>query len=373
MATILLLCEYPTLCGGERSMLSTLNGVRAAGFRVMVAAPPSGSLARSLAAMAVVHLPFSTVEPGGRRRGQAALRNEIAHLLRRCRPDLLHANSLAMGRLSGPVAAEACVASVAHLRDIVRLSRQAVADLNRHRRLLAVSGAARQYHLAGGLDTEKTRVLYNGVDLVQFQPQRPTGHIHRELGLTPDTRLVGMIGQICLRKGHDVFTEAAEAVSARLGDVHFLIAGQCNSRKAESVEFNARLHAASTQGPLAGRLHLLGERDDVGRLLRELTLLVHSARQEPLGRVLLEGAAAGAAIVATDVGGTREIFPPGSGAAQLVCPGNAPALAEAMDGLLRDGDRCRALGRAARARAEAAFGIERAMAGLVRHYQELCR
>ena len=33
MREIFLLCEYPTLNGGERSMLATLDGVRAAGFR----------------------------------------------------------------------------------------------------------------------------------------------------------------------------------------------------------------------------------------------------------------------------------------------------------------------------------------------------
>ena len=59
--------------------------------------------------------------------------------LNRHRPALLHANSLAMGRLSGPVAAELALPSLSHLRDIVTLSRQAIADLNCHTRLLAVS------------------------------------------------------------------------------------------------------------------------------------------------------------------------------------------------------------------------------------------
>ena len=99
---------------------------------------------------------------------------------------LLHANSLAMGRLSGPVAAELGLPSVSHLRDIIRLSSQAVADLNCHARLLAVSQATRDFHVAAGLAAEKLHVVYNGVDLEEFRPRSPTGYLHRELGLPPE-------------------------------------------------------------------------------------------------------------------------------------------------------------------------------------------
>src|SRR5208283_4229615 len=110
-------------------------------------------------------------------------RRRLAEILLRQRGTLLHANSLAMGRLSGPVAAEASLPSLSHLRDIVTLSRQAVADLNRHRRLLAVSAATRQFHVAQGLAGEKTFVLYNGIDLEQIRPRAPTGYLHEQLGL----------------------------------------------------------------------------------------------------------------------------------------------------------------------------------------------
>ena len=136
-----------------------------------------------------------------------------------------------MGRLSGPVAADCGLPSIAHLRDIIRLSAQAVADLNRHRRLLAVSAATREFHVAGGLDAEKTRVLYNGVDLGEFRPRPPTGYIHREIGLPPDALLIGTIGQIGLRKGQDTLLEAAAVVAERCSAAHFLIIGERNSDK----------------------------------------------------------------------------------------------------------------------------------------------
>jgi len=130
MPRVLLLCEYATLSGGERSMLSTLDGVRAAGFTPAVIAPPKGPLADVLRARDVEVLPLPSRDASGRSLSQDGLRAELARLLHRRGADLLHANSLAMGRLSGPVAAELQLPSIAHLRDIVRLSRQAIADLN---------------------------------------------------------------------------------------------------------------------------------------------------------------------------------------------------------------------------------------------------
>jgi len=122
---------------------------------------------------------------------------------------------------------------------------------------------------------------------------------------------------------------------------------------------------------LRGHVHFLGVRSDVDRLLNEFTLLAHPARQEPLGRVLLEAAAAGVPVVATDVGGTREIFPPETGSACLVPPDDSAALAAAVGRLLKDADRRTAMGLAARLRAEQAFAAERAAEALAGHYEEL--
>lgn len=367
MPTVLLLCEFATLNGGERSMLSTLDGVRAAGVDVAVAAPTDGLLADELRRRGIDVIGFCARDEQGRRQPQAGLRAELAAIICRRRPDLLHANSLAMGRLSGPVCRDAGLPSLAHLRDIINLSSQAVADLNCHTRLLAVSQATRDFHVAASLAAEKVHVLYNGVDLERFRPRPPCGYLHRELGLLPAAQLIGTIGQIGLRKGQDMLVRAAGHLAKPLPAAHWLIVGERFSDKEESRQFEADLHAAGV-GPLAGRLHFLGYRNDVDRLMSELTVLVHPARQEPLGRVLLEAAASGVAVVATDVGGTREIFPPESQSARLVPPDDPAALAAAILEVMSDDALLHSLGAAARCRAEEAFDVLHATAGLVQHY-----
>ena len=121
---------------------------------------------------------------------------------------------------------------------------------------------------------------------------------------------------------------------------------------------------------LGDRLHCVGYRDDVERLLNEADLLVHPAKQEPLGRVLLEAGAAGLPIVATAVGGTEEIVSDGV-SARLVTPGDAERLAEAIVELAGDEVKRRRFAAAARKRIVRKFDAETAAAGLCEVWRQL--
>ncbi len=368
MLRVLVLCEHPTVLGGERSWLATVDAVRAAGISITVAAPSKGPLAEVCRQAEMDLIPFDSLDEQGRRLDQTQRRELLETSIRRFRPGLVHANSLSMGRLVGPVARSLGIPSIAHLRDIIRLSARAMADLNENGRLLAVSKATADYHVAGGLDPEKTFVLYNGVDLKQFQPRASTGFLHRELGLSPEARLVGTVGQIGLRKGHDVLLDAAVEVCRKNEGVHFALVGQRWSTKEESRRFEAALREKAAE--TGGRFHFLGVREDVAKLMNEWTLLAHPARQEPLGRVLLEAAASGLPVVATDVGGTAEIFPPETESARLIPPDDPTALARAIETVLENPDEQARLARAARQQAETQFDARRSSAGLIDHYRQ---
>jgi glycosyltransferase involved in cell wall biosynthesis len=371
MPRLLILCEYPTLLGGERSMLSTLPAVLAAGFEVHVAAPPGGPLAAAIGESGATNADWTTAGERGVRRPLDELRADLLKLIRRIEPDLVHANSLSMARIAGPVAVSAGVPSIGHLRDIIKVSEQVVVDLNCHTRLIAVSQATRDYHVAQGLDAAKCIAIHNGVDMDAFRPRPATGYLHRELRLPPRARLIATIGQIGLRKATDVVLAAAFQIADRLPDVHWLIVGERTSEKDESIEFERQLHDTAAKPPLVGRVHFLGQRDDAATLLKECSILVHAARQEPLSRVLLEAAASGVPVVATGVGGTREIFPTEADGGLLVPADNHDALAQAIVALCNNDNRRMTLGHAGRRRAETAFDVRAAAARLLDEYQSL--
>jgi len=345
---ILLLCEFPQVNGGENSMLATFPALLAAGLLPVVAGPAESPLQRRVEQAGAEFVPFGT-----EKQGQAAGREELAALCRRITPDLLHANSLSMARLAGPVMLELPTPSIGHLRDILKLSRKAREDVAQHDLILCVSDATRQAHLNWGLAPKRIEVLHNGVDLAQFSP-RPSE-------VTSELPRLGTVGQISLRKGMDVLAAAMEKIES---PCELLVAGERHGEKEETVQVEQTILAAK-------KTRCIGRCETMPDFLRSLTVYVHPARQEPLGRVLLEAAATGLPIVATNVGGTAEIFPPESNAAILVEPDDPAAIATQVERLLSDVQLRNTLAHNARKRMEESFSIEHAAAGLLQHYQAL--
>lgn len=368
---VLWICEYARLNGAERSLLATLPGLRDAGFEIVAVAPQTGPLAEELDRAGVDLVPVCWHDNAGRRKPLADIRDELDRYIRASAPDLVHANSLSMARIVGPVVERLGIASVGHIRDIVGLSRTAMGDVNRNDRLLCVSAATRDFHITQGLDEGRAHVLFNGVDLDRFAPREPTGWLHAELGIDPDAAIITTIGQIGARKGQDVLVAALPGIVAAVPAVQLVVVGERCSQKDEAVAYERSLHETLDRAGLADRVHFVGVRKDVERILGETTVLVHAARQEPLGRVLLEAAAAGGAIVATDVGGTAEIFAGTESSAILVPEDDPQRLSDEVARLLQNDDERQRLSAAARRQAETAFDHREAARGLAAHYAAL--
>lgn len=249
-----------------------------------------------------------------------------------------------------------------HIRDIIKLSRQTIEDLNCHSFLACVSCATKEYHVKQGLDEKKATVLYNGVDLSVFYPSQKN-KINVPLK-------VGTAGQISLRKGMDVFFQTAEILEQRGIQLQYEIAGSRQSNKQETIELENKLIHSAAAFP-DNRFSLKGQLPELAHWLRSLDIYVHTARQEPLGRVLLEAAATGLPVVATDVGGTKEIFcqtDSNSPCALLIPPDDAYAAALAIEQLTLNVDLRKRLGTQARETAVTRFSIQRASENLLNAY-----
>lgn len=371
MKRIALLFEFGSLNGGEHSMLAVLSRLHGKTFHFTACCPPESLLQSALEQIGIVCHPVLFHDNHRQRLSREAIAAQIIPVITSGDFDLLHANSLSMSRLTGALADQIPVPCSGHLRDIIKLSRAAIHDLNQNQRLAAVSAATREFHIGRGLDPTRVTVCYNGVDVEHFQPRPATGALKQELGLDPETQLCLTIGQIGLRKGQDVLAEAALKL-AEQGDqrTHFLLVGERHSQKQESIEFDQALNVAFERPGLNNRLHRLGYREEIHWLMNEADLLVHPAKQEPLGRVLLEAIASGLPIVATDVGGTKEIVTH-EVSALLVPPGNADLLADAISRMGNDSDLSQTLTQAARLRALEQFTSEQAGERLTAFWQQL--
>jgi glycosyltransferase involved in cell wall biosynthesis len=172
--------------------------------------------------------------------------------------------------------------------------------------------------------------------------------------------VIGMVAQLIPRKGHRHLLAALPAVFARHPDAQVVLLGRGPLLEA--------LHAAIDAHGWQGRVRLLGFRDDLPRLLPCLDLLVHPAEREGLGVSLLQAAACGVPIVASAAGGMPEAVRDNG---LLVPPGDVPALASAMTGLLDDPARRTQMGLAGRRLMEQAFSVAAMVAGNVAVYHRL--
>lgn len=339
MIRVALVCEFENLNGAERSLLAAVDRLSGVTVQFSVVCPPHGLLTNAFVRRNIPVYPLEWKDSVGKTISMEERRARFADVMTHIQGDpktavdLVHANSLSSSRMTGPVCRQAGISSIGHIRDIVRLNRQVIADLNDHAAILCVSEATLQYHREQGLDAKKSYVAYNGIDTRVFYPRWPIPLQGREIieeetpfllpnYPSPDPLRIGMAGQISLRKGMDVLLEAMERLAAKraagnaraTAPLILEIAGSRQSEKAETALLEERIRAKAerinqNQGEHGVLVRFLGQLDSLPDWLRSLDVYVHAARQEPLGRVLLEAAATGTPVVATNVGGTAEIFP----------------------------------------------------------------
>lgn len=332
---VLLFFEYATLNGGEFSLLALLETLGQTEFEFVAAAPASGMLTGRLEQCGIQVLPLTLRDTHGHKRPIEQINSDLLELIRHVSPDLIHSNSLSMGRMMGRIASQLSIPCTSHLRDIIRLNKTTVSDLNRNAGLIAVSNATKQFHLAQGISSDKVQIIYNGVNTKRFHPNPPSGILKKELGLSESSVLIANIGQICLRKGQTVLAQAAVSLAEEFPDANYLFIGKRYSQKPESVSYENTLQLLFREGGIENRLFCLGFREDIPVILNEIDLLVHAAHQEPLGRVLLEAAFCSRPIVATDVGGTTEILTD-QVSALVVPPDDTEVLITAIQRMLTD-------------------------------------
>ncbi len=356
---ILLFFEYGTLNGGEFSLLAVLERLGKTEFEFVAAAPPSGLLAERLSRCGVQVLPLVLRDSHNQKRPMDQINAHLVALIAQVSPDLVHSNSLAMGRMVGCITPQISVPCTTHLRDIIKLNKTAITDLNQNTGLVAVSHATKSFHVDQGMASDRVQTIHNGVDTDLFCPTAPTGQLRQALGLSDNAILLANIGQICLRKGQTLLAQAAVSLADRFPETYYLFIGERHSQKQESIEYEHSIHRIFRDAGKIDHLFCLGFRQDIPHILNEIDLLVHTAHQEPLGRVLLEAAACAQAIVATDVGGTSEILT-NQISALLVPPDNLEALTDAIEHMLTHDDVRTRLGQEARSQAVTKFALSTA-------------
>ena len=359
---------YPHQYAGAQRVTHTLaDRLRRRGMDTVVITPDDGPFVQRLAADGI-DTEIVLAPPPWRHYGRAlegslmvpalaalpAYSLKLATALRRCGVSVLHCNDHRGILLGGGAGRMARLPVVWHLHDAygpapltalgARLATHIVANSLDTRDQLPVLRFAR----------EPARIIYNGVDSPAELPA-PSG--------TVATALCG--ARIHPNKGIDTLVRAASELASSAPDLQILVAGHV---QAGSEEYWKRVQ--ELQHSLGDtNIRFLGHVPDSDALWRQADVYVQPSLVEPFGLGALEAMAIGRPVVASRVGGLRELVEDGR-TGILVSPGDSASLARALAELVRDPARAKELGQAAAARAREKFNLEGTVDAFAALYRE---
>jgi hypothetical protein len=345
--------------GSEQCLLDLVGHLDPVRYRSVVLCdqPALARAARALGARAEL-----VPEWGEGPRAPAHVRAAVAALLRDAGAAVIHANTTVTLPAIVPAARALRVPVVAHLHLPTTPEERLVSLLHQASVAVGVSEFATAGLREEGMPPRAVRVIYNAVDVDRLRGGDASG-LRVSLGIEPGELVLAGVGSIIERKGHDVTIRAAAALNRRGVAAHLLLCGDGEAAPA--------LRALAQAEGVAGRVHFLGYRADVGAVLREaVDVFVSSAREETLGLNVLEAQALGLAVVASDLPPHHEAMV--DGRTGLLVPMDAPeAVAEAVAALAADPARRAAMGAAGRAFTAERFSMARYVGEFTALYDEL--
>ncbi len=229
---------------------------------------------------------------------------QMSRTIQRIKPDLVHTRN--WSGIDGIIAARlAGVRGIIHGEhgwgmDDPLGSRQKRKLVRRWLTLGVVEFTAVSQQIKGWLE-EEVRIfrpvtqIYNGVELPPAHALPVTGGLRQELGLSDSELLVGTVGRLDPIKDQAGLINSFQEVRKQVPSSHLVLVGDGPERE--------NLQKLQTDG-----VHLLGMRNDVAALLRQLDLFVLPSLNEGISNTILEAMAAGLPVVATAVGGTPELI-----------------------------------------------------------------
>jgi glycosyltransferase involved in cell wall biosynthesis len=230
--------------------------------------------------------------------------------------------------------------------------------------VVAISGGVADSLAAAGVDRERITIVHSGVDCGRFRPPTPEERVRtrRALGMSHGESAISAVGALEPRKGHRYLIEAIARLALHPSSIKVkcFIAGHGSIR--------GELEREIVQRGCGERVRLLGRIEDARELLWASDVFVMPSVKEGLGVAALEAMTTGLPVIASDVGGLREVVEDDRSGI-IVARQDPAALASAIARLAESADLRARMGGAARARAVASYSMERMAARTLELYR----
>lgn len=200
---------------------------------------------------------------------------------------------------------------------------------------------------------EKIRVVPYGRDvsaLLSAPAKQWRGEMRTRFGIKEDDVVGVCVSRLEKIKGVGELFEAFTQVAPRFDKAHLVIVGDASPNNPEAKAFADDLHARHQKlsPDVRARLHLPGYMNEALHMIAAADFYVLPSYEECMSLAMLDAAILGLPILGTSAGGTPAVARPDE-TGMLVPPGDAPALAAALEKLYANPENCRKLGEGARA------------------------
>ena len=376
--TVLYVIGSFDLGGSERHLALISPRLRKLGWRVCVfCLTREGTQAAEVkaAGVEIIRPPLSSVQGGWFLRAlRLALSSfKLMTLMAWRRPAIVHFFLPASYMIGAPLAILARIPFRIMSRRSLNLYQQnhpvaRTIERHLHRHMSAILGNSRHVvrELVEGEHCPPDRVglIYNGIDLSEFERATSSfSHSDRARSKRPGLVLIS-VANLIPYKGHADLIEALSTIAPKLPpDWQLLCVGG-------DYGLGGKLREQVSELKLSERIQFLGERRDVGALLRSADIGLLCSHQEGFANAVLEGMAAGLPMIVTDVGGNSEAVVHGK-TGLVVPPGDPYAIGQAILELASDAPKRSAMGNAGLERVKRHFTIERCVSDYDRLYQGL--
>jgi len=340
------------IAGVGRNLSYILPHIDAKQFYIVLAIlREDGSLKKRLAGTAIkmIHLNRKKFDP--------RTLFDLMKIIRKKKIDLLHLyqyGSSNFGRIAGMLTG---TPSILHAGDLIYDYPwyQRVSDriLNRATDYVLANSEAVKKSCAEirGIDPSKIMVIPNAISPDHFECLDTEGcrGLKRNLGLREEWGIVGTVTRLHAVKGNDILLKAAEIVLNILPDTYFVIVGDGPLK----MELTDTAHKLG----IGGNVVFAGYQENVGAYLSIFDVMAIASNTEGFSLALLEAMTMGKAIVATSIGGMKELLAHGV-SGRMVPPRDPEALALEIINLLQHPEDREKLGSRAR-EASRRYSIER--------------
>ena len=215
--------------------------------------------------------------------------------------------------------------------------------------MLCISHAVREWLVGRGVPQDKARVIHYGIEPEKFS--EPRVNLREQWGLN-DNAVVGSIGRLEPRKGHDLLIQAMPELCMRVPSARLLIAGH------DPCGYGVTLRRLIDRLGLGEKVRLVGFQTDVVSFLNALDVFAFASSSEGFGQVVIEAMAAGKPVITSKIAPLTEIVADGE-TGLLVESGSPQSFASAIAQLLIDPMERHRMGARGRERVTKCFTAER--------------